>query len=155
MKRMLGAAVVAAAVMAVAAPQAGATDNVPCHSPRDKVLVNPKDGRQWPSTVRTCNLTRGHVPVYESRNPGSRVVGELVQGGGANWFVFENKGATFKDGSAENNWWASTQADNGAWGWVPEVYFAGGDNYEDDAGLLMPGGYTCANVCPPAPPWMW
>ncbi|MFB7708716.1 hypothetical protein [Streptomyces sp. NPDC056105] len=33
------------------------------------------------------------------------------------------------------------------------VYFAGGGNYEDDAGLLMPGSYTCANTCTPVPFW--
>ncbi|MDJ0346047.1 hypothetical protein QMK19_25790 [Streptomyces sp. H10-C2] len=117
MRRVLAVAAAlatAALAMLAAAPPSAVTDNVPCHSPTQRTLVNPADGRQWPSTIRYCNLTRGHVPVYEKRDAGSRVVGELVQGGAANWFVFENKGGTFKDGAAENNWWASTQADNGA-----------------------------------------
>jgi hypothetical protein len=85
--------------------------------------------------------------------PGAAVVGYLEQGGAANWFVTEMRGGTFRAGAAENYWWGSTMADNGRWGWVPEVYFAGGENNEDDAGLLMPGGYTCANTCPPLPFW--
>ncbi|MFE6756380.1 hypothetical protein ACFVDQ_22695 [Streptomyces sp. NPDC057684] len=48
---------------------------------------------------------------------------------------------------------ASTRADNGRWGWTPGVYFAGGGNYGEDAGLLMPGSYTCANTCAPMSFW--
>ncbi|MCT9078713.1 hypothetical protein [Streptomyces fulvoviolaceus] len=119
---------------------APATDNVPCHSPTQRNPTDPSTGRAWPDTeVRYCNLTRG--------------VGHLEQGGAAKWFVTEMKGETYRDGAAENYWWGSTMADNGRWGWVPEVHFAGGDNNEDAAGLLMPGTYTCANSCPPLPFW--
>ncbi|MGI5452236.1 hypothetical protein ACQEWB_03410 [Streptomyces sp. CA-249302] len=154
-KRGLATAAAAlAALAALTAPAAHATDNVPCHSPTRKNLTDPGTGRVWPGTeVKYCNLTRGRVPVHATRSPGAPVVGYLEQGGAANWFVTEMKGETFRDGSAENYWWGSTMADNGRWGWVPEVYFAGGDNNEDDAGLLMPGGYTCANVCAPLPFW--
>jgi hypothetical protein len=155
MKRGLAtAALVFAGLAGLVAPAAHATDNVPCHSPTTRDLTDPLSGRLWPRTqVRFCNLTRGHVPVYANRSPGAAVVGHLEQGGAANWFVTEMRGETFRDGSAENHWWGSTLADNGRWGWVPEVYFAGGENNEDDAGLLMPGGYTCANTCPPLPFW--
>jgi len=154
-KRGLAMAAGALAALAVlTAPAARATDNVPCHGTTKRDLTDPLSGRVWRGTdVMFCNLTQGHVPVYATRSPGAPVVGELEQGGDANWFVTEMKGETFRKGSAENFWWGSTMADNGRWGWVPEVYFAGGDNNEDDAGLLMPGGYTCADVCPPLPFW--
>ena len=154
-KRGLATAAATLAVLSgLVAPAAHATDNVPCHSTTKKDLTDPGTGRPWPGTnVMYCNLTQGHVPVFATRSPGAPVVGHLEQGGAANWFVTEMKGQTFRAGSAENYWWGSTMADNGRWGWVPEVYFAGGDNNEDDAGLLMPGGYTCANTCPPLPFW--
>ncbi|MET7662125.1 hypothetical protein ABZS99_25095 [Streptomyces sp. NPDC005463] len=118
---------------------------MPCHNTVKRDLVDPSSGRTWPGTdVLYCNLTRDHVPVRASRSPSSPVVGYLEQGGAANWFVTELKGETYRDGAGENGWWAGTQADNGRWGWTPEVYFAGGGNYEDDAGLLVPGSYTCA-----------
>ena len=44
-----------------------------------------------------------------------------------------------------NVWWASTRADDGAWGWVSEVYFKGGDENDPDAGLFKPGPVTCFN----------
>ncbi len=34
-----------------------------------------------------------------------------------------------------NDWWAYTLSDDDAWGWVPEVYFAGGDNDSPAGGL--------------------
>ncbi|MGX1669258.1 hypothetical protein [Streptomyces sp. NPDC055400] len=153
--RLATLAVVAPAGLAgPAATPAQATDNAPCRNPAKRDLVDPSSGHTWPGTaVMYCNLTRGHVPVHASRSPGSPVVGHLEQGGAANWFVTEMKGETYRDGAAENDWWASTQADNGRWGWPPEVYFAGGGNYEDDAGLLTPGSYTCANTCAPVPFW--
>ncbi|MFD9793476.1 hypothetical protein ACFWXK_21305 [Streptomyces sp. NPDC059070] len=154
-KRGLATVVLALAGLgAIAVPTSYATDNVPCHSPAKRDLTDPDTGRVWPGTeVKFCNLTQGHVPVYASRSASAPVVGYLEQGGAANWFVTEMKGGDFRLGSAANNWWGSTKADNGRWGWVPEVYFAGGDNYEDDAGLLMPGNYTCANTCPRLPFW--
>ncbi|MFD3474571.1 hypothetical protein [Streptomyces sp. NPDC058695] len=137
-----------------AATPAQATDNMPCHNTVKRDLTDPSSGRTWPGTaVMYRNLTRGHVPVHASRSPGSPVVGHLEQGGAANWFVTEMKGETYRDGAAVNNRWASTRADNGRWGWTPEVHLAGGGNYEDDAGLLMPGSDTCANTCAPAPLW--
>ena len=43
-----------------------------------------------------------------------------------------------------NYWWAYTVSDEGPKGWVSEVYFKGGTNYEADAGL-----YT--RLAPPTP----
>ncbi|MEU6660306.1 hypothetical protein [Streptomyces sp. NPDC046821] len=156
MRSKLALAVVAltAALAGLSAPTAQATDNVPCHGTVKRDLTDPNTGNVWPGTdVMYCNLTQGHVPVYASRSADAPVVGHLEQGGAANWFVTEMKGGDFHLGSSANFWWGSTMADNGRWGWVPEVYFAGGDNYEDDAGLLMPGDYTCANSCAPVPFW--
>ncbi|WP_435284885.1 hypothetical protein [Streptomyces sp. NBC_00063] len=61
------------------------------------------------------------------------------------------KEETYRDGAAENNWWAGTRTDSGRWGWTSEVHFAGGGNYEVGAGLLTPDSYTCANTRAPAP----
>lgn len=136
------------------APHAYAIDTIPCHSPARRDLTDPSTGLLWRGVeVRLCNLTQRHVPVFAGRSAGAPVMGYLERGGAANWFVTEMHGGDFRLGSVANNWWASTRADNGWWGWVPEVYFAGGDNYEDDAGLRLPGGYACATTCPPPPFW--
>src|SRR6185312_17563346 len=46
-----------------------------------------------------------------------------------------------------NDWWAKTLSDDNHWGWVPEVYFRGGDNDEADPGLPR-----CPSAAPaPAP----
>jgi hypothetical protein len=58
-----------------------------------------------------------------------------------------------------NDWWAYTQADGSdLWGWVPEVFFAGGANDEPDAGLrrcpsspAAPGGGDPPSPGEPAP----
>jgi hypothetical protein len=44
-----------------------------------------------------------------------------------------------------NYWWGYVRSDTGSWGWVPEVFFAGGNDDEADGGL---------RACPtsPAPP---
>ncbi|MFJ9535760.1 hypothetical protein ACIRPX_00675 [Streptomyces sp. NPDC101225] len=62
-------------------------------------------------------LSGGHA----TRPPGAAVVGHLEQGGAAHWFVTEMQGRTFRDGSAENHWWAGTTADHGRRCPVPEV----------------------------------
>lgn len=86
--------------------------------------------------MQYCPLNRGNVPVYANHKSGSWVIGHLSQGGSANWF-FGNQcqDETMRLGALANNWWASTKADNGELGWVPEIYFAGGDNFEPDSGL--------------------
>ncbi|MFB9368562.1 hypothetical protein [Kitasatospora albolonga] len=146
----------ALAAVLVSAPGAAAYDGSPCHSPTQRNLTNPYNGHTSTETVTYCPLWRGNVPVYATRDLNSGVVGYLVYGGSSNWFVFEKQGATVNLGGAVNNWWASTLADNGKWGWVPEVYFSGGDNYEDDRGLYMPGDVACVWPCSgqtPTAPW--
>jgi hypothetical protein len=46
-----------------------------------------------------------------------------------------------------NFWWAKTIGSDGKPGWVPEVFFKGGDGDESDLGLR-----TCENPKPPPPP---
>ena len=38
-------------------------------------------------------------------------------------------------GENYNDWWAFTIADNGAFGWVSEAYFAGEGDYKEDGEL--------------------
>jgi len=107
---------------------ASAADNRPCAA--NQVYR----ASHW---VQYCPLTRAGVPVYANAYSGNGAarVGTLIRGGSANWFVGQSRNSTFSLGTALNNWWAYTQADNGRWGWVPEVYFSGGLNYEKDARL--------------------
>ena len=105
-------------------------DNAPCARPQ-VFRAN-----HW---VQYCPLWRGQVPVYADPDHGNSaaVVGTLVYGGSANWFVGDEPHSRYTYGSYYNRWWAYTLADNGHWGWVPEVYFSGGDNDEPDAGLYL------------------
>jgi hypothetical protein len=43
-----------------------------------------------------------------------------------------------------NIWWGRTLSDDGVWGWVPEVFFTGGENDEPDFGLR-----ECPSECEP------
>ena len=135
--RRAGGPLVAALVLAVglASPQgASAYDNAPC-------------GPQWHHArygdVQSCPLWRGNVPVHRNADPGSPVVGYLYQGGWSNWFFCEAAGRPYYYGSLVNAWWGLTVADNGPTGWVSEVYFAGGGNWEPDRGLV-----NCADIRP-------
>lgn len=102
---------------------ANAKDNSPCGSPTTN-----KQGQ----IVQYCPVTQDRVPVYDTN---LRVVGYLNKGGTANWFYCQIRGATYKKGNLENNWWAWTVADNLQPGFVNEVYFKGGNNNEPDAAL--------------------
>ncbi|MFI1394330.1 hypothetical protein [Streptomyces sp. NPDC020681] len=158
-RKALTAAVTSVAALSavlVAAPTASAYDGSPCHSPTNRQLTNPYNGLTLNQEVKYCPLWRGNVPVYAGRDANSAVVGYLTYGGSSNWFVYEKQGGTVSLSGGVNNWWASTLADNGQWGWVPEVYFSGGDNYESDAGLYEPGDVACVWPCDayrPTPPW--
>jgi hypothetical protein len=65
---------------------------------------------------------------------------------GDDWYVCQLKGSTLGSGGSYNNWWALTMADNGEVGWVNQLYFRGGGDYEPDAALrhcpLPEGSYT-------------
>jgi hypothetical protein len=143
----------AALVIALSTPSvASASDGYPCHSPRLRTFT--WAGYTYRNVeVRTCPLWRGHVPVYQWSSTAAPVVGELVYGGDANWFVNEKWSNYASIDGSFNHYWASTLADNGRWGWVPEIYFRGGRNDEDDAGLLFIPPLTCGGTCAPVPPW--
>jgi hypothetical protein len=140
-------------VAAATASTAEARDAYPCVRLKEATFT--WSGDSWRETEMRCAITQGNVPVYGSVSTKSWRAGTLARGGTANWFLFESRGAEVRLGRGANNWWASTQADNGNWGWVNEVYFRGGANYEDDAGLLKPGPVSCWNVCPTRPPWQF
>lgn len=89
------------------------------------------------------------APVLSSK---SKRVGFLNSG--SNWVICERFGATVKQGSLANHWWAWTEANDHRWGWVNALYGRGGDNYGDFGGVpacdtshgYPPGG------APPSPP---
>lgn len=105
------------------------------------------NGRSTPvlnETEFVCGLWTGNVPVYGDSWSTSGVVGYLNVGGRANWFLYEcTAGASnelYVDGY-HNDWWAFTEADNGKWGWVNEVYFSGGAN--DQGSGVLPNETPC------------
>jgi hypothetical protein len=122
------AAVASASVVVVPSnvPSAAAEDESPCGYTYQH--------QGW--TVQDCPLWRGNVPVYDWYGSDPRVVGYLDYGGWANWFVCHRVGSTYVFAGHMNNWWALTMADNGRWGWVPEVFFAGGEDFDPDRGLV-------------------
>jgi hypothetical protein len=95
------------------------------------------DGREgW---VRYCPLWRGSVPVYDLPEK-SKVVGYLWKGGSANWFADNYgsaRGGRIDVGHRWSTWWAYTQADNRAWGFVNQAYFAGNPNDYPDGRLRV------------------
>ncbi|WP_285496887.1 hypothetical protein [Actinomadura sp. NBRC 104425] len=112
----------------VAPGPALAVDDKPCAPP----VPHPEYGK-----VQYCPLSRGNVPVYAGRKQESGIIGYLRKGGSANWFLgYQCRDGTIRLGRLANDWWAAAKADNGRLGWVPEIYFAGGGNFEPDAGLL-------------------
>jgi hypothetical protein len=137
---MMSAVIALGALSMALAPSAQAWDGSPCYYKRDATFQY--NGWNYKEQLYTCPLWRGSVPVHKTTNPGSPVVGFLNYGGHANWFIVEAAGARVWLGGATNYWWGSTMADNGRWGWVNEVYFSGGNNDEEDAGLLRWGGST-------------
>ena len=64
-------------------------------------------------------------------------VGTLRSGGRQNWFVGQAQRSTYRLDGTENRWWAYTLSDDRTWGWVPEVFFAGGKDNDPDAGLAV------------------
>jgi len=132
MRRILLTSLLLVVVLGAAAiptrTHAAAKDDYPCGPQFDH------DGLM----VQICPLWRGDVPVYDLANSqlGSQV-GKLNVGGTANWFACQTQftNIPYEYGGYETNWWAYTMADNGRWGWVPEVFFSGGGNNQADAEL--------------------
>ena len=86
--------------------------------------------------VQTCPdwSPNNSIPVHVQPDPNSRIVG-YIYAPGDDWYICEVSAARQDAYGYHNVWWATTKADNGNWGWVSEVYFAGGGNDEPDAGL--------------------
>lgn len=107
----------------------------------------------WSSErVQPCPLVsplppRGWIPVYA--RPVARPAGALAPSA-AGWlhgvadqrFVCQRKFADeyVHPQGDRNNWWAYTRSDDGVWGWVPQVFFKGGNDDEPDAGLAPCAG---------------
>lgn len=143
--RLIGAiaamAVAAGTMLVATTGPAAAIDNRPCSRPQVS------RANHW---VQYCPMWRGSVPVYSSPDQGNAatVLGYLNRASG-NWFVGDLNRSTYRSGSLVNTWWAYTMADNGRWGWVPEVFFSGGLNNEPDAGLYVCGAGPNVNRCAP------
>jgi hypothetical protein len=124
---LLAAAMLAIPLLILSASSASAYDSSPC---------GPANSVQFGHRVQYCPLWTAPVPVYAWRDQSSTRVGWLYSASG-NWFVCQTNlaSSTAHYGPYYNKWWAYTLADNLRWGWVPEVYFQGGDNNEPDATL--------------------
>jgi hypothetical protein len=152
MRRTGACSIVAAAAALTLAGPAAAEDTYPCGQEIRVVW----SGQQV--NVQPCQLTsplaNDGIPVYTG--PVESSVGATPPAPTAGWlhgttgkqFVCESlfpEALYHHPAGWYNSWWAYTRAENGAWGWVPEVFFKGGDNDEPDSGLR-----TCP--APPDPP---
>jgi hypothetical protein len=139
---------------------ARADDLSPCDKP-------PRHAVAWTADlVQLCPTTSplaDGIPVY--RSPVANPSGSTPPAG-AGWlhgtqlfFVCQKEftGAEyFHPRGWWNDWWAYTRAENGVVGWVPEVFFKGGNNNEKDWGLRdcpQPSAPppAPANACTPSP----
>jgi 5-hydroxyisourate hydrolase-like protein (transthyretin family) len=151
-KRLLLAALPIVITLLVTASPAAAVDDSPCGA---QVSVS-----GYPEPVQVCPLTpplvTGEgVPLYRTPVPnpaGATPPGPAgaLYGTTPKYFVCQQQfpSATFHHpGGWFNNWWGYTRTASGLWGWVPEVFFQGGDNGEPDFGLR-----SCPPPAPPKPP---
>ncbi len=122
-------------LVAISSSPASAYDATPCLAP------------YWHSGVaryvQTCPdwgmSGTNDIPVYNLDASPPAIVG-WIDAAGNDWYVCQ-KQVTQYDPYAYagyyNDWFAYTLADNGKWGWAPEVFFQGGDNMEPDRKLAM------------------
>jgi hypothetical protein len=124
---------VAVAGMTVGVTQsAQAVDNQPCfYSP------SPWGNYQCPDWAQAGSEG---IPVRADKSPNSPIVG-WINPSGPDWYECDSWGEQNRVGDIWNSWWARTTADNGAKGWVSEMYFQGGDNDQTDPGIA-----TCLSV---------
>jgi hypothetical protein len=133
MRKIMATVVAGIAVAATVAtgPAAHAADNAPC-------------GAQWWHSgrqiyVQTCPdwSPDGRIGVYAtpSAAAGARIVG-YIDSAGDDWYVCGLRGHAYGFDGYQSDWWALTVADNGQPGYVNQVFFRGGDNYEPDANLV-------------------
>ncbi len=121
---------IAVAALFVRVEPAAAADDQPC--------TKSSKYRDLPYNCPVWWPSGGVIPVYGDRDE-SRLVDWLDRrkSGNIQYFNCELRGATYQAYGYKNNWWALTQGDDGKWGWVPEIYFKGGDDNEPDAGLRL------------------
>jgi hypothetical protein len=135
----------------VAAAPASASDAFPC---------GPQQRASWaPGPVQKCDLgnpyAHDRIPVYA--NPVAHAKGTpkpaaagYLQGTSNQYFVCQSRfpnASYYHPKGWRNVWWAYTKSDDHKWGWVPEVFFRGGDDNEADAGLR-----PCTTNLPAPPP---
>ncbi|MGW6276891.1 hypothetical protein [Kribbella sp. NPDC055071] len=121
----VGAGLIGGALTSTA--PAFATDSKPC----GPVWQHPQHG-----PVQTCPdwAPDLNVPVFPTAFPGTPV--GYMRAANNNWYQCQlQTSGEYYLGASHNDWWARTEADNGIWGWVPEVYFQGGGNDEPDGAL--------------------
>jgi hypothetical protein len=106
-----------------------------------------------------CPLTKSvaRIPLHFTTKQGSPIVGYInntARTGFKHSFISEFTGGRMFRGPFFNIYWGATQADDTRrWGYVNEVYFAGGDNDIGDLGLLALGRGADCGPCGPVPPW--
>jgi hypothetical protein len=76
------------------------------------------------------------IPVHRDPSARSPTVGSIYAPGD-DWYVCQKRvpGSVYALGRYRSDVWAWTLSDNGRWGWVSEVYFRGGGNFDADARL--------------------
>jgi tRNA A-37 threonylcarbamoyl transferase component Bud32 len=133
-------------------PAGNLADAHPCGPPTTVPWT--KEPVQSCDLVAPLNLDNWKVPVYSPpvaraphERPGPPMAGALLDSH-HQFFVCQRWFAAFEyhhpyphagASSMRNGWWAFTRAENGAWGWTPEVFFKGGSNDDRDRGLVQCG----------------
>jgi hypothetical protein len=154
---MIGGALLGAAVLSAShVTPAVAADAFPC---------GPQRWVDWSADlVQECPLTsplapNNWVPVYANPIPNPRghqppPPAGWLHGVAGQSFICEQEftGAVFYHPRGwRNYWWAYTLSDDEVKGWVPEVFFRGGDDDEPDAGLRECAGVGVPGPAPPGP----
>jgi hypothetical protein len=125
-RRLLAATILAVGFSTVVTSlTAGAAATTTCGP---YVYIN---GQYYQGYAKYCPIWTAPVPVYGGQaGPNHTVVGHLNYGDDSNWFICNRlAGWTYSYGGYSSPYWAYTVADNGQYGWVSGVYFAGTANY--------------------------
>jgi eukaryotic-like serine/threonine-protein kinase len=132
-------------IIATASPSPARTgiDEQPCHYETRQPPLDQLPYR-CPMVWDLPGATLTRVPVFATHDQQSldvsKKIDELVKGN-AQYFKCHIQGAVYHFPAqaglpeANHDWWAYTQGDNDYWGYVPEVYLLGGDDYLPDSGL--------------------
>ncbi len=136
----------AGALLGAMSPGASAEDEHPC----GKAVPFPQYGLELQPCPIGHSLPEG-IPVYAEpvpSSPGGPIPAPQgwLRSTEGKYFecdrIYPNAVYSHPTQGWRNIWWARTISDEGIWGWVPEVFFRGGDTYEPDFGLRS---------CPPPP----